>query len=556
VISEYAGPGMTDTAEPAGRWVLERPRSDAVSGLSEQARRPFRVALTVLVIGLAITAALTVVSSAVNRSNEKRLLVLHGRELGAVLAEALPSVQTPMASAAALADATAGNPQKFKRFIASYVGGPPRQFVGVSLWRLSGGRWSPVAEVGAPPLLRSTHKNVAALFDRAASNHKLTLAGLVRSGPHTLRLGYAFSTSTMSGSGGSYAAYGEGAIPANRRSRLESNQAFSELNYAIYLGRAPATQNLIVTSLKRLPIRGPHSTVRVPFGDTVLTLVVGPRQALAGSLPGRLPWIILGVGILLSLGAALMTLRLQRAVYENRRLYAEQRTIAHTLQHALLPETLPSIPGLSVSGRYQAGAENLEIGGDWYDLITLKDGCVLLVVGDVAGKGLPAATAMAALRFAIHAYAVQGDTPTVFLPKLSRLLSVTEDRLLATVLCAVVDVDAHEVTVTSAGHLPPLLSSSQGSTFIDTPPGLPVGVERDPSYTSTTVTTPRGATLLAFTDGLVERRGESIEVGLERLRAEVSPNHMPLDDLLGRVLEQLREGAFDDTAIAGIQWLS
>jgi serine phosphatase RsbU (regulator of sigma subunit) len=120
----------------------------------------------------------------------------------------------------------------------------------------------------------------------------------------------------------------------------------------------------------------------------------------------------------------------------------------------------------------------------------------------------------------------------------------------------VIDIAARELSVTSAGHLPPLIISQDGSAFIETPPGLPVGVDRDASYTATTVTAPPGATLLAFTDGLVERRGESIEVGLERLRAEVDSNHVPLDHLLTRVLGQLREDAFDDTAVAGIQWVS
>jgi serine phosphatase RsbU (regulator of sigma subunit) len=209
-----------------------------------------------------------------------------------------------------------------------------------------------------------------------------------------------------------------------------------------------------------------------------------------------------------------------------------------------------------VSGRYQAGGENVEIGGDWYDLITLDKGRLLLVVGDVSGRGLPAATAMAALRFAIHAYAAEGDDPRVFLPKLSHLLNVGRDKRMATVLCTVIDVPAREVTVTSAGHLPLLIISSQGSEFVETPAGLPVGVDRDPSYTSTTVTAPPGATLLAFTDGLVERRGESIEVGLERLRAAVGANHVPLEEMLTRVLRQLHKDAFDDTAVAGIQWVS
>jgi serine phosphatase RsbU (regulator of sigma subunit) len=189
-------------------------------------------------------------------------------------------------------------------------------------------------------------------------------------------------------------------------------------------------------------------------------------------------------------------------------------------------------------------------------MIELGNDRLLMVVGDVSGKGLRAATAMAALRFAIHAYAAEGDDPADFLPKLSRLISVYEDSLLATVLCAVVDAKARQVTITNAGHLPPLIIGGQGSKFVDAPVGLPVGIDRAAEYSSVTVSAPPGATFLAFTDGLVERRGESIEVGLERLRTHVSTNHVSLDQLLAGVVQELRHDAPDDTAVAGIRWLS
>jgi serine phosphatase RsbU (regulator of sigma subunit) len=101
-----------------------------------------------------------------------------------------------------------------------------------------------------------------------------------------------------------------------------------------------------------------------------------------------------------------------------------------------------------------------------------------------------------------------------------------------------------------------LIISAGGSEFVSTEVGLPVGIDRDASYSSTTITAPVGGTLLAFTDGLVERRGESIEVGLERLRSQVSPNHGPLDQLLAHVLRELRRDPSDDTAIAGIRWVN
>ena len=241
---------------------------------------------------------------------------------------------------------------------------------------------------------------------------------------------------------------------------------------------------------------------------------------------------------------------------ENRRLYAEQRTISRTLQHAMLPVALPEIQGVETSARYETGVEGVEIGGDWYDLIALDDHRLLLVVGDVSGRGLRAAATMASLRFAIHAYAAQDDPPEEILAKLSSLVNVNTSGQLATVLCVVVDVKAHRLTVTSAGHLPPLLLSNGSGTFVRSDVGVPIGVRAGARYTSTSVHTPNAATLLAFTDGLVERRGESIDAGLARLQHAASSNHVPLDELLSRLIDDLRhDGGDDDTAIAALRWL-
>ena len=209
---------------------------------------------------------------------------------------------------------------------------------------------------------------------------------------------------------------------------------------------------------------------------------------------------------------------LEEVAEENRRLYSEQRTIAQTLQHALLPERAAEDPRGGDQRPLRGGVEGVDIGGDWYDLIALDDHRLLLVVGDVSGRGVRAAATMASLRYAIHAYAAQNDPPATILTKLSKLVNVGATGQLATILCALVDVEAHELTVTSAGHLPPLLISDGRGTFIQSAVGVPIGVNTGATYTSTAVSTPPAATLLAFTDGLVERRGESIDTGLARLQ--------------------------------------
>jgi serine phosphatase RsbU (regulator of sigma subunit) len=208
---------------------------------------------------------------------------------------------------------------------------------------------------------------------------------------------------------------------------------------------------------------------------------------------------------------------------------------------------------LDLAVRYAPGAEGVDIGGDWYDVIVVDGGRVLFVVGDVSGRGLRAATVMASLRYAIHAYAAQGDDPATILTKLSQLVSVERDRHFATVLCGVVDVAEHRVTTVSAGHPSPLVVTPEGADFLTTPVGPPIGVTGSP-YVATDAHVPPGATLVGFTDGLYERRREHPDIGLGRLR-EASRGFDSLDDLLDGLLEKMAAGGgADDTAILGIRW--
>jgi serine phosphatase RsbU (regulator of sigma subunit)/type II secretory pathway pseudopilin PulG len=532
------------------------PTRDAVA----HERWPYWAGVAILIVGLLATGILTWVSAAQYNNNEKRLLQLRVKEVAAVLAEAQPATDTPLASAAALVDATNGDVHKFARFATPYVGSGPGQFPSISLWRPGGGR--PVATVGGPSLLSGSPSTAQSFIARAAGSSMLSIIGLHP--PSLTRIGYAYPSATRR-----FIVYAERPLPADRRSRLQSNSAFSDLDYAVYLGPSVTPGRLLVTSVSNPPLRGEQARTKVPFGNTALTLVVSPRGSLAGTLPQQLPWIIAIVGTILTLVATALTVRLverrrsaehlagrlDRALIENQQLYAEQRTIAQTLQHALLPEELPVIAGAEASARFEPGERGVEIGGDWYDVIPLDDQRLLVVVGDVSGRGLRAAATMASLRFAIHAYAAQDDPPAAILTKLSRILSVTETGQIATVLCAVVDLGSRQVTVASAGHLPPLLISDGHGEYVEVETGVPIGAQSGAPYTSITVPASPSATLLAFTDGLVERRGEALDRGLERLRNAATADHQDLPELLGTLVAELRhEPSDDDTAIVGLRW--
>jgi len=515
--------------------------------------------VTALILGLAVSAALTLTALALYTHNERNLLHLRLREAESVLSSNLPTIQTPLASAAALADATRGNRKKFGAFIRPFAGDDP--FISVSLWRLDRIRHGPKAVVGLSPELRPAA--ALAYFRRADASNQVSVMAMLHS--PAPRIGYALTTPGPS----QYVAYGETPVPRNRYAAVIPSSAFTDINFAIFLGRTPNPANLVLTSVRRLPVTGRQASATIPFGSTYLTLEVSPRGSLGGSLPQRLPWIIAAAGVVLTVFFVLLMLRLaegrksaeqlaralERIAAENERLYGEQRDIAQTLQHSLLPEELPQIPGVEVSARYLAGEQGVEIGGDWYDVIQLDSDHVLMIVGDVSGRGLRAATTMAALRHAIHAYAAENRSPGVILSKLSRLLSVTDTGKMATVLCAVLQISTHQVTLASAGHLPPLLIQDGLGRFLGGTVGPPIGMEHGAEYCSSTYPFPMGATLLAFTDGLVERRGEILDQGLARLRDAATSNHAALPELLTGLLGRMRgEPTEDDTAIVGIRW--
>jgi serine phosphatase RsbU (regulator of sigma subunit) len=196
----------------------------------------------------------------------------------------------------------------------------------------------------------------------------------------------------------------------------------------------------------------------------------------------------------------------------------------------------------------------MEIGGDWFSLIEIDDHHFAFAVGDVSGKGVAAAAIMARLRFTIRAYLLEGHPPDVVLGMCSRQLNVSRDGHLATVLVGVGDTESGIITLANAGHLDPLLVSGGDAGFIATRVGLPLGVAPS-SYAATTVPLASGAALVAFTDGLVERRGESLDDGLERLLRAVDGRLPAVEGLLDGLTGTLGTGgAHDDVAVLAFRW--
>ena len=235
-------------------------------------------------------------------------------------------------------------------------------------------------------------------------------------------------------------------------------------------------------------------------------------------------------------------------------LYGEQREQFVGLQRALLPQVNPHIPGIEMASQYVAASKGVDIGGDWYSLVAIGDQQFAFVVGDVSGHGIDAVAEMARARFTLRAYLVDGDSPAEALEKCSRQFDVADDGHIVTALVGVGNWRTGEIAVASAGHPPPLLVSGTETDFVRVCAGPPLGTG-SASYRPSTVTLDHGAALIAFTDGLVERRTEDIDTGLRRLVAAVEPvAARPLGSLIAEVLETMRnDDSADDVAILALR---
>ena len=240
----------------------------------------------------------------------------------------------------------------------------------------------------------------------------------------------------------------------------------------------------------------------------------------------------------------------------NARAYERELGTVEMLQRSLLPETLPELESVLVAARYLPGGA--EVGGDWYDAVQLGDGRLGVAMGDVVGHGLGAAALMGQLRHATRAYALEGHPPGAVLDRLDRLMRTLDGGQMATLLYLVVEPDRSSVRLASAGHVPPLLVGRDGrAAFLDAAPDPPLGVFATSSHSELEVPLEPGATLILYTDGLVEQRGASIDEGLEALRtAAADPGEDPealCDRLMAAMLDV--HAPDDDIALLALRAL-
>ncbi len=223
------------------------------------------------------------------------------------------------------------------------------------------------------------------------------------------------------------------------------------------------------------------------------------------------------------------------------------------LQRSLLPPEIAQCSKLSIAAGYAAA--HAEAGGDWYDAFELPDGRIGLTVGDVVGNGILAATRMGKLRTCLRAYALEGHSVANTLALVNGFAIAMRDKPMATALYAIVDPSTGAVAIASAGHLPPIVvESGGGAHLVPVTPGPPLGAFPDQAAVETQLTLGPGATLVLYTDGLIERRGVPIDDSIEALRSLIAAGSTA-NEICAMAFHQLvpPSGPSDDVAIMAIK---
>ncbi|MEU1054919.1 SpoIIE family protein phosphatase [Streptomyces sp. NPDC005876] len=298
---------------------------------------------------------------------------------------------------------------------------------------------------------------------------------------------------------------------------------------------------------------GDSADFALPDGQrSILAPLRGRRRVIGAALFLRRPERIAFEADDLLVAAQLAThsaLGIDKAV-----LYGREAYIADELQRTMLPENLPRCTGVRLASRYLPAAETARVGGDWYDAIPLPGSRVALVVGDVMGHSMTSAAIMGQLRTTAQTLAGLDLPPQEVLHHLDEQAQRLGTDRMATCLYAVYDPVSHRITIANAGHPPPVLLHLGGrAEVLRVPPGAPIGVG-GVDFEAVELDAPAGATLLLYTDGLVESRLRDVWTGIEQLREKLAataqltgPDHPPpLEALCDEVLDMLGPGDRDD----------
>ncbi|MFG2650317.1 SpoIIE family protein phosphatase [Streptomyces sp. NPDC048436] len=387
---------------------------------------------------------------------------------------------------------------------------------------------------------------------------------------------------------------GTTAALAHARTVRDVIDVLKDTNGLAHLGASNLVMGLVEAGRIRLVAEGPKGSFvpgtkftrideRYPMSEAVRTLsprFIETAEEFASSYPELWPYIdklgitsaaylpliaqakpigVLGLlyqdktgfteeerNVLVALGSGIAQ-SLQRAMF-----YEQEKDLAQGLQQAMLPRTIPGVPGADVAVRYRSAALGRDIGGDWYDVIPLPGGRVGAVIGDVQGHDTHAAAVMGQLRIVLRAYAAEGHTPATVMARASGFLHELDTDRFATCLYAETDLSTGVVQMVRAGHIDPLVQQTDGSCRrVPVDGGLPLGLSVEfgsLEYPVTTFELDAGQTLLLFTDGLIEEPGADLDDGLRALGELACSGPGDLQQLADRLCSSVDERGGDDDA--------
>ena len=546
-----------DPIEPVG----DRPVQETAP--RRRRRRVHGLTIGVFVFSALLVGTASALTYTVDQHTERRLLELQVRQAGAVLETAVGNVRAVLAPAAELAARTNGDRSAFESSMGSLVGDAPGQYRSAVLW--SDEADEPLVQLGTEPAIATEPTREASMVRSAIGETGVYVDGIVGD-PGAQRLGFGLASR---GDEAAYVVYVESALPTPQRRQQRPGEAFSNLNYALYLDDSENDDALLWSSVEDLPIGGERATTIVPFGNAQLLFVATPIEPLSGGLSRTLPWIVASVGLILTFGFSVLAERLLRrrddAVAtsralaalsdENARLYGEQRGIAATLQRSLLPDHLPALPHADVTARYWPAGTASEVGGDFYDLFEIGDGKWGLSIGDVCGKGVGAAALTGVARHTIQAAARHLTSPAEVLGWVHEAVKAKSTTMFCTVcfgVLVVTDEGPVRLELALGGHPPPLLCRRDGTSAELGVVGTVLGII-EPTLTDRSYELRPGDTLVLFTDGLTDApQNTSVTMAEIQSAHAAAPTRSPdeIADGIQQLIEARRPlGSGDDTAL-------
>ena len=475
----------------------------------EETRRawPLRpAALLALLVALAATAVAAIGTKKIVDDQEQRLLAGRATEVRLVLDSAITAIPTGLRSQGDILRATDGSTRAYEQAARAAVtaGGGTLSFAWVR--PEAGGGYRVVAAAGEGLTVGQVVADAArvAAFDGVLATEQM-LATPLMGGASDRRLGFALGPPAAPPG---TALYQETQLGPLSPPRAAGTAPFAELDVAVYGSPTVDPAQALTSTTPDLPLGGDVRNVPLAAGATDWLLSVSPRGHLVGDVAANAWWVVLIAGIIGSLLIAAVIETVARRRDAALALYASEHEAAETLQRRLLPQ-LPSISGLGLAARYLAGGNGQQVGGDWFDAFPITGGRVGVVIGDVIGHDLAAASAMSQVRSALRAYAVDGDRPCEVVNRLDHLVTVLGLTQLVTVVYGVLEAPeadgSRTFRYTNAGHLAPLLRHPDGRVeSLDDGTSILIGAPMDVDHNEGERQLAAGSTLLLFTDGLVE----------------------------------------------------